>query len=67
MKLVRKGRKTCYAYIKGSDGSEYTVTEDEYAKTPDAANIIKTGATVSFVPNVQPNRKPLAAEIRHAP
>ena len=67
VKLVRKGRKTCYAYIKGSDGSEYTVTEDEFAKTPDAANIIKAGATVSFVPNVQPNRKPLAAEIRHAP
>ncbi len=67
VKYVGNGSRARYAYIKGSDGSEYTVTEDEYAKTPDAAKIIRKGNKVSFEPDAQPERKPLAAEIRHAP
>lgn len=48
---VYKGKKTNYAYIKGDDGIEYTLSEDEYDMVENADKIIKRKNRISFVIN----------------
>ncbi|SDA26684.1 Part of AAA domain-containing protein [Ruminococcus sp. YE71] len=47
---VRDGRQSKYAQIKGSDGQDYTVNETVYDATPNASEVIKVGAEVTFRP-----------------
>ena len=63
VKYVGKGTNSFYAYVSGSDGKEYCITEKVYSKTERAAEVIQKGKKISFVPE-EGKRKPLAVEVR---
>ena len=48
-----KGGRSKYAFVAGSDGKRYTISDSVYSSTPDAESIITEGAQVSFRPAKQ--------------
>ncbi len=63
VRFVGKGQKSFYAYVTGNDGKEYVISENIYAKTENAIEVIRKGQKISFVPE-EGSTKPLAAEVR---
>ena len=45
-----RGKESCYAFVEGSDGQRYTISDAVYTATADAENIITEGAQLSFRP-----------------
>ncbi|MBQ8568854.1 MAG: ATP-binding protein [Oscillospiraceae bacterium] len=48
--FVGNGKKNKYAYITGTDGNKYTVTELIYSNTANADEVIMADKMVSFIP-----------------
>lgn len=63
VKYIGKGRKSCYAYVAGDDGKEYSINESIYSDTEDAKKVIQKGKKISFVPK-DGKTKPLATEVK---
>lgn len=62
IRYVGKGTQYFYAYVAGDDGKEYSITENIYAGTDQAKEVIRKGNKVSFVP-VEGKKKPLATRV----
>lgn len=62
IRYVGKGTQYFYAYVAGDDGKEYSITENIYAGTDQAKEVIRKGNKVSFVP-VEGKKKPLAVRV----
>lgn len=50
VKVVINGQKARYAYVSGDDKVEYYISEKEYMKVENAAEVIQKGKRVSFEP-----------------
>ncbi len=65
IRYVGKGTKYFYAYVAGNDGKEYSITENIYAETNRAEEVIQKGNKISFVP-MEGKKKILATRVELA-
>lgn len=63
VKYVGKGTKSFYAYVTGTDGKEYSITENIYSGTDRAREVIRKGNRISFVPE-EGKKKALATLVK---
>lgn len=63
VKYVGRGAKSFYAYVVGTDGKEYSITESIYSTTEHAIEVIQKGKKISFIPE-EGKKKLLATEVR---
>lgn len=63
IRYVGKGTKYFYAYVAGDDGKEYSITENIYAETDHAKEVIRKGNKVSFIPQ-EGKKKTLATNVK---
>lgn len=47
---VGRGTNSCYAYVTGNDGKEYSITESIYSRTDRATEVLQKGNKISFIP-----------------
>ena len=63
LNMLEKEQKVFTAYVTGTDGKEYSITENIYSGTDRAREVIKKGNKISFVPE-EGKKKALATLVK---